>query len=252
MSKNNIYLVYTSYGYDSSTTIGVRYIPPEETTVIHKISVKNGEINYIIRKGTKNARFPKKRAWIRRIRPIRSHLKKLRERKMITIATYRKLYKKEKTELCRAAAMKGIANIAEKTADKQLNKDVLGMIIDALRGEDTIVKAVHTHRVHRRIVLADGLQDRIRIELCTEEDHAEFLPVDALYYVGRIEQPVEVQIAKLRRISDYGPIIQQREHHQTLHLFYFTSKLIDLLMIPVYIHYCSYPDTDNYKNNYIS
>ena len=48
------------------------------------------------RKGTKYARTPKKRAWIRRIRPIRRELKKLRDRKLITPANYRKLYKNAK------------------------------------------------------------------------------------------------------------------------------------------------------------
>ncbi len=48
------------------------------------------------RKGTKHARTPKKRAWIRRIRPIRRELKKLRERKLITISNYRKLYRNAK------------------------------------------------------------------------------------------------------------------------------------------------------------
>ena len=48
------------------------------------------------RKGTKHARTPKKRAWIRRIRPIRRELKKLRDRKLITPASYRKLYKNAK------------------------------------------------------------------------------------------------------------------------------------------------------------
>jgi len=48
------------------------------------------------RKGTKYARTPKKRAWIRRIRPIRRELKKLRDRKLITAANYRKLYKNAK------------------------------------------------------------------------------------------------------------------------------------------------------------
>jgi large subunit ribosomal protein L19e len=48
------------------------------------------------RKGTKHARLPKKKAWIRRIRPIRKELKKLRERKLITTPTYRKLYKNAK------------------------------------------------------------------------------------------------------------------------------------------------------------
>ncbi|MFX1392542.1 MAG: 50S ribosomal protein L19e [Promethearchaeota archaeon] len=48
------------------------------------------------RKGTKHARFPKKKAWITKIRPIRKELKKLRGRKLITTATYRKLYKNAK------------------------------------------------------------------------------------------------------------------------------------------------------------
>jgi len=48
------------------------------------------------RKGTKLARTPKKRAWIRRIRPIRRELKKLRDRKLITVNNYRKLYKNAK------------------------------------------------------------------------------------------------------------------------------------------------------------
>ncbi len=48
------------------------------------------------RKGTKKARTPKKRAWIKRIRPQRKELKKLRDRKLITISTYRKLYKNAK------------------------------------------------------------------------------------------------------------------------------------------------------------
>jgi large subunit ribosomal protein L19e len=48
------------------------------------------------RKGKKYARTPKKRAWIRRIRPIRRELKKLRDRKLITTINYRKLYKNAK------------------------------------------------------------------------------------------------------------------------------------------------------------
>jgi large subunit ribosomal protein L19e len=48
------------------------------------------------RKGTKYARLPKKKAWMNRIRPQRRELKKLRDRKLITPATYRKLYKNAK------------------------------------------------------------------------------------------------------------------------------------------------------------
>jgi len=48
------------------------------------------------RKGTKGARFPKKKMWMNRIRPQRRELKKLRDRKLITTAVYRKLYKNAK------------------------------------------------------------------------------------------------------------------------------------------------------------
>lgn len=48
------------------------------------------------RKGTKKSRFPKKKMWMNRIRPQRRELKKLRDRKLITTATYRKLYKNAK------------------------------------------------------------------------------------------------------------------------------------------------------------
>jgi len=43
------------------------------------------------RKGTKYARLPKKKRWMNRIRPQRRELKKLRDRKLITTATYRKI-----------------------------------------------------------------------------------------------------------------------------------------------------------------
>jgi len=45
------------------------------------------------RKGKKTARTPKKKAWMKRVRAQRRELKKLRDRKQITIANYRKLYK---------------------------------------------------------------------------------------------------------------------------------------------------------------
>jgi large subunit ribosomal protein L19e len=48
------------------------------------------------RKGKKTARSPKKKAWMKRIRPQRKELKKLRDRKLITRSTYRDLYKKSK------------------------------------------------------------------------------------------------------------------------------------------------------------
>ena len=48
------------------------------------------------RKGSKHARTPKKRAWIKKIRPLRRELKKMRDRKLITPAIYRKLYRNAK------------------------------------------------------------------------------------------------------------------------------------------------------------
>lgn len=48
------------------------------------------------RKGKRTARTPKKEAWMKRIRAQRRELKKLRDRKQITIANYRKLYKNAK------------------------------------------------------------------------------------------------------------------------------------------------------------
>ncbi|MFX0056767.1 MAG: 50S ribosomal protein L19e [Candidatus Heimdallarchaeota archaeon] len=48
------------------------------------------------RKGSKYARNPKKIAWMKKIRPQRRELKKLRDRKLITTPTYRKLYKNAK------------------------------------------------------------------------------------------------------------------------------------------------------------
>ncbi len=48
------------------------------------------------RKGPKGARTPKKKAWMKRIRPQRRELKKMRDRKQITTSTYRQLYKNAK------------------------------------------------------------------------------------------------------------------------------------------------------------
>lgn len=45
------------------------------------------------RKGTKYARYPKKRQWIDTIRPIRSRLRELRDAGKIDRRTYRKFYR---------------------------------------------------------------------------------------------------------------------------------------------------------------
>ena len=61
--------------------------------------IKQGAIQKKYKQGIskyRNARTPKKRAWILRIRPIRRELKKLRDRKLITATNYRKLYKNAK------------------------------------------------------------------------------------------------------------------------------------------------------------
>ena len=44
------------------------------------------------RKGSKYARLPKKRRWIKTVRPLRAMLKELRENGQIDNATYRKVY----------------------------------------------------------------------------------------------------------------------------------------------------------------
>jgi len=47
MSENNIYLVYTNYDYNTRTFFEESYTSNEEKTIIHKIQVNNGKINYI-------------------------------------------------------------------------------------------------------------------------------------------------------------------------------------------------------------
>jgi len=51
------------------------------------------------RKGTVNARVPKKRAWISKIRAIRDELKKMRETGDLTASEYRRLYLQAKGNL---------------------------------------------------------------------------------------------------------------------------------------------------------
>jgi len=64
--------------------------------VLHERKKKGRARGLGKRKGTKYARAPKKKAWMKKIRPQRRELKKLRDRKLITAATYRKLYKNAK------------------------------------------------------------------------------------------------------------------------------------------------------------
>lgn len=69
------------------------------------------------RKGVKSSRTPKKATWIRKIRPIRRELKKLRDRKAITVSTYRKLYKNAK-----GGMFTSVAHLNRYIKDKELMK----------------------------------------------------------------------------------------------------------------------------------
>ena len=56
------------------------------------------------RKGAKYARTPRKREWIRRIRPIRARLKELREQGVLDTRTYRKYYRQAKGGMFKSKA----------------------------------------------------------------------------------------------------------------------------------------------------
>lgn len=56
------------------------------------------------RKGAKGARTPKKRQWIRRIRPIRIRLKELRQEGVLDPATYRRYYRQAKGGMFKSKA----------------------------------------------------------------------------------------------------------------------------------------------------
>jgi len=76
---------------------------------LQKQGISRGRHNYLLnqkkkgrrtgqgsRKGPKHARLPRKERWIRTIRPIRTYLKKLREKQQIDAHTYRVYYQKAK------------------------------------------------------------------------------------------------------------------------------------------------------------
>jgi large subunit ribosomal protein L19e len=56
------------------------------------------------RKGAKYARTPRKRQWIRRIRPIRNRLKELRTQGVLDTRTYRKYYRQAKGGMFKSRA----------------------------------------------------------------------------------------------------------------------------------------------------
>jgi len=51
---------------------------------------------YGSRKGAKYARFPRKRQWIRTIRPLRAYLREMRDSGELSASVYRKYYRKAK------------------------------------------------------------------------------------------------------------------------------------------------------------
>lgn len=71
-------------------------ISKSRKNLLHSRKKKGRARGFGKRKGAKYARSPKKKNWMKRIRPLRRELKKLRDRKLITPATYRKLYKNAK------------------------------------------------------------------------------------------------------------------------------------------------------------
>jgi len=71
-------------------------ISKHRKNILHQRKKKGRARGFGKRKGTKYARAPKKKAWMKKIRPQRRELKKLRDRKLITTASYRKLYKNAK------------------------------------------------------------------------------------------------------------------------------------------------------------
>ncbi len=56
------------------------------------------------RKGSANARYPKKRRWIKTIRPIRERLKELRDDGKIDRRTYREFYRQSKGGMFKSKA----------------------------------------------------------------------------------------------------------------------------------------------------
>lgn len=67
------------------------------------------------RKGKATARMPRKKKWMIRIRAIRSFLKHLRARRIITQSTYRKLYK-----MAKGGAFESVAYLKSYIKEKKL------------------------------------------------------------------------------------------------------------------------------------
>lgn len=76
------------------------------------------------RKGSKYARFPKKRRWINTIRPIRRTLKEYREGGYISSETYRSYYRHASGGLFRSVSHMRSHMVAEKALIKLPEKEV--------------------------------------------------------------------------------------------------------------------------------
>ena len=73
------------------------------------------------RKGSKYAIVPRKRRWINRIRALRKRLRMLRDRRIITVSTYRMLYRKAK-----GGMFKSCADLERYIEEHELRRRILG------------------------------------------------------------------------------------------------------------------------------
>ena len=85
--------------------------------IIHIKKVQGRKRGEGSRKGKKYAVVSRKRRYILRIRPIRSHLKKLRARRVITPSTYRQLYRWADGNMFRS-----VAHLDQFIKDKKLTR----------------------------------------------------------------------------------------------------------------------------------
>ena len=73
------------------------------------------------RKGSKYAVVSRKRRWINRIRALRKRLRLLRDRRIITVSTYRMLYRKAK-----GGMFKSCADLERYIEEHKLRRRILG------------------------------------------------------------------------------------------------------------------------------
>jgi hypothetical protein len=66
-----------------------------------------------------------------------------------------------------------------------------------------IGKTIHTDVINRVIVLPNGIQHWLRVELSPQDHNPELLAVDLLYNLGRVQQTIVVEIVELCGIGDY-------------------------------------------------